>query len=185
MNQYHWFQGHRTFSFSTDASKMCTDTSISAWINQRNKCYLSNIIHWINLLKHCKWQNQCLEYLINLINFEFLCRKLIFFNVGIVQNLIFFKKSPRRLEKTLSTLKIYFEVRITEVLWTMSVYFLWKIYDLHGHWCKIIVGWKPNFNITGTKSEIQTVPIHGLTQNHATGRDHCKVMNHWYIYLHK
>ena len=42
--------------------------------------------------------------LVNITNFEFLCRKLNFGHVGIVQNFIFFIKSARRFGKTISTL---------------------------------------------------------------------------------
>ena len=37
-------------------------------------------------------------------NFEFLRRKQVLFHVGIVQNSIFFKKSPRYLENSINTL---------------------------------------------------------------------------------
>ena len=44
------------------------------------------------------------EYLVNITNVEFLCRKLNIGHVGIVQNFIFFIKSARRFRKTISTL---------------------------------------------------------------------------------
>ena len=43
-------------------------------------------------------------FLVNITNFEFLCRKVNFIHVGIVQNFIFFIKSARRFRKTICTL---------------------------------------------------------------------------------
>ena len=48
--------------------------------------------------------NAGLGHLVNITNFEFLCRKVNLVHVGIVQNLIFFIKSARRFRKTISTL---------------------------------------------------------------------------------
>ena len=45
-----------------------------------------------------------LGYYFNITNFEFLCRKLNFVRVGIVQNFIFFIKSARRFRKAISPL---------------------------------------------------------------------------------
>ncbi len=42
--------------------------------------------------------------LVNITSFEFLCKKVHFGHVGIVQNLIFFIKFARRFRKTISTL---------------------------------------------------------------------------------
>ena len=47
---------------------------------------------------------QGLGCLVNITNFEFLCRKLNFVHVGTVKNSIFFIKSARRFRKTISTL---------------------------------------------------------------------------------
>ncbi len=44
------------------------------------------------------------ECLINITSFEFLCKKVTFGHVGIVQNLIFSIISARRFRKTISTM---------------------------------------------------------------------------------
>ena len=57
-----------------------------------------------NVLMDFQWWVHWLKHLIGITNFEFLCRKLKFVHVGIVQIFIFFNKSARHFWKTLSTL---------------------------------------------------------------------------------
>ena len=51
-----------------------------------------------------QWSMKDVGCLVNISDFEFLCRKLNFVHVGIVQIFIFFIKSARRFRKTISTL---------------------------------------------------------------------------------
>ena len=74
------------------------------WILQRIMSSRSKDLHEINVSTDFQWSMQDLGYLVNITNFEFLCRKLTFVHVGIVQNFIFFIKSARRFRKTISTL---------------------------------------------------------------------------------
>ena len=64
----------------------------------------SKDLHEINVSTDFQRSMQDLGYLVNITHFEFLCRKLNFGHVGIVQNFFFFIKSARRSGKTISTL---------------------------------------------------------------------------------
>ena len=75
--------------------------------------------------------------LVNITNFEFLCRKVNFVHVGIVQNFIFFIKSARRFRKTISTLASQHVVWIPGIPRPTTVHFWiwepWSIWrEMHG-----------------------------------------------------
>ena len=81
--------------------------------------------------------NAGFKCLVNITNFEFLCRKVNFIHVGIVQNFIFFIKSARRFRKTISMLASQHMACISGMPWPMTVHFwiweswmMWK--EMHG-----------------------------------------------------
>ena len=107
----------------------------------------------VDLTKDCEFlfkgfaQKQCFYifsmvnagfgFLVNITNFEFLCRKVNFAHVGIVQNLIFFIKSARRFRKTISTLASQHVVWIPGIPRPTTVHFWiwepWSIWrEMHG-----------------------------------------------------
>ena len=85
-----------------------------------------------------QWSMQDLECLVNITNFEFLCRKLNFVHVGIVQNFIFFIKSARRFRKTISTLASH------RLVWSLEYQDQWQCtFEFESYeWCgeKFTVG---------------------------------------------
>ena len=80
---------------------------------------------------------QDLGCLVNITNFEFLCRKLHFVHAGIVQNVIVFIKSARHFRKTISPLASQRVVCIPGMLRPMTMHFwIWELTmmwrDMHG-----------------------------------------------------
>ena len=74
--------------FSQDPLKNVYAMLIS-WILQKIMSSRSKDLHEINVSTDFQWSMQDLGYLVNITNFEFLCRKLSFGHVGIVQNFFF------------------------------------------------------------------------------------------------
>ena len=75
--------------------------------------------------------------LVIITNFEFLCRKVNFIHVGIVQNLIFSIKSARRFRKTISPLASQRVACLPGMLRPMAMLFwIWELTmmwrDMHG-----------------------------------------------------
>ena len=75
--------------------------------------------------------------LVIITNFEFLCRKVNFIHVGIVQNLIFSIKSARRFRKTISTLASQRVACIPGIprlltvnFWIWEPWMMWR--EMHG-----------------------------------------------------
>ena len=75
-----------------------------AWIWQRIMCFCLKDLQDCNASTDLQWSAKNLGCFVNINNFEFLCRKLMFFHVGIVPNFLFLIKSARRFRKTISTL---------------------------------------------------------------------------------
>ena len=75
-----------------------------------------------------QWSMQDLGCLVNITNFEFLCRKLHFVYAGIVQNFMFFIKSARRFRKTISPLASQRVACIPGILRPMAMHFwIWEL----------------------------------------------------------
>ena len=88
-----------------------------------------------------QWSMQDLGCLVNITDFEFLCRNLHFVHAGIVQNSFFFIKSARRFRKTISQLASKRVVCIRGMLRPMARHFwIWELTmmlrDMHD--------WKPS-----------------------------------------
>ena len=84
-----------------------------------------------------QWSIHNLKCLVNITNFEFLCRKLRFVHAGIVQNFIFFIKSARRFRKTISLLSSQRVACLPGMLRPMAMHFwIWELAmmwrDMHG-----------------------------------------------------
>jgi hypothetical protein len=84
-----------------------------------------------------QWSMQDLGCLVNITNFEFLCRKLHFVHAGIVQNVIVFIKSARHFRKTISLLASQRVACIPGMLRPMAMHFwIWELTmmwrDMHG-----------------------------------------------------
>ena len=108
-----------------------------SWILQRITSSHSKDLHEINVSTDFQWSMQDLGYLVNITNFEFLCRKLNFVHVGIVQNFSFFIKSARRFRKTISTLESQHVVCIPGIMRSMTVpIWIWELWmmwrEMHG-----------------------------------------------------
>ena len=122
--------------FSQDPLKNVYAMLIS-WILQRIMSSRSKDLHEINVSTDFQWSMQDLGYLVNITNFEFLCRKLTFVHVGIVQNFIFFIKSARRFGKTISTLASQRVACVRGIPRPMTVHFwIWELWmmsrKMHG-----------------------------------------------------
>ena len=133
-----WSQGHPPPSpgFSQDPLKNVHATLILR-IWQRIMSSRSKDLHEINASTDYKWSMQDLGCLVNIINFEFLCRKLNLVHVGIVQNFTFFIKSARRFRKTRSTLASQHATcvpgiprRMTVHFWIWELWMMWR--EIHG-----------------------------------------------------
>ena len=75
-----------------------------------------------------QWSMQDLGCLVNITNFEFLCRKLHFVHAGIVQNFMFFIKSARRFRKTISRRASQCVACIPGILRPMAMHFwIWEL----------------------------------------------------------
>ena len=70
-----------------------------------------------------QWSMKDVGYLVNISDFEFLCRKLNFVHVGILQNFMFFIKSARRFRKTISPLASQRVTCIPGILRPMAMHF--------------------------------------------------------------
>ena len=127
---------HRFPPFSQDPLKNVYAMLIS-WILQRIMSSRSKDLHEINVSTDFQWSMQDLGYLVNITNFEFLCRKLNFGHVGIVQHFIFFIKSARRFGKTISTLASQRVACVRGMSRPMTVHFwIWELWmmsrKMHG-----------------------------------------------------
>ena len=115
--------------------------------------------------------------LVNITNFEFLCRKVNVVHVGIVQNFIFFIKSARRFRKTIITLASQHVVCIHGIPRT-ALLNLRAMNDVERNARLANLEHK----IIGTNNAILTVPIHVRPLKHVVGRDQCRKMTQ-YSYL--
>ena len=115
--------------------------------------------------------------LVNITNFEFLCRKLNFGHVGIVQNIMFFIKSARRFRKAMSTLASQRVTCIPGIPRT-ALLNLRAMNDVE-RYARLE---NLEHKITGTNNKILTVPIHVRPLKHVVGRDQCRKMTQ-YSYL--
>ena len=132
-----WPEGHNTPPpFSQDVLKNVYAKSTS-WIWQRITSLCPKDLHLTNAFIDFQWSMQDLGCLVNITNFDFLCRKLSFVHVGIVQNSIFFIKSARRFRKTISTLANQRVVCVSGIPRPMTVHFwIWELWmmwkEMHG-----------------------------------------------------
>ena len=132
-----WYQGHNnTPSFSQDTLKNVY-AKLILWIWQKIMSFCPKDLHVINASRDFQWSMQDLGCLVNITNFEFLCRKLNFVHVGTVQNFIFFIKSARRFRKTISTLASQRVACIPGIprpttvhFWIWESWMMWR--EMHG-----------------------------------------------------
>ena len=122
--------------FSQDLLEpVCAKLISGIW--QRIMSSLSKGFHQIIASTYFQWSMQDLGCLVNITNSEFLCRKLNFVHVGIVQNFIFFIKSARRFRKTISTLASQRVACVPGMTRPMTVHFwIWEPWmmwrEIHG-----------------------------------------------------
>ena len=117
-------------------SRMCMQRWFCGF-DKRTMSSRSKDLHEIDTSTDFKWSMQDLGYLVSITNFEFLCRKLNFGHVGIVQNFIFFIKSARRFRKTISTLASQRVACIPGIprptivyFWIWEPWMMWR--EMHG-----------------------------------------------------
>ena len=116
--------------FSQDVLKNVYAKSIS-WIWQRITSLCPKDLHLIHYFIDFQWSMQDVGCLVIITIFEFLCRKLNFVHVGIVQNSIFFIKSARHFRKTISTLVSQ------RVVWSLEYQDQWQCtFEFESYeWC--------------------------------------------------
>jgi len=115
-------------------SQECVRTVDFLDLTKNHKCLFKN---QIIASSYFQWPMQDLGCLVNITNFEFLCKKLHFVHAGIVQNVIVFIKSARHFRKTISPLASQRVACIPGMLRPMTMHFwIWELTmmwrDMHG-----------------------------------------------------